>query len=126
MINGIGVDIIEIDRIQKSVDKFGDKFLNKIYTENELKYSLSKKNKYQHLAARFAAKEAIFKALSPSLGSNNITWQEIEVTNMPNGMPKVKLLGRFEKFIEQDKTLHVTISHSENYVVCFAVYNNNK
>jgi holo-[acyl-carrier protein] synthase len=102
MINGIGVDIIEIDRIQRSVEKFGDSFLKKIYTDNELKYSLSKKNKYQHLAARFAAKEAIFKALSPSLGTNNITWQEIEVTNMPNGMPKVKLLGRFENFIEQN------------------------
>ena len=56
MIFGIGVDIIEIDRIKKSIEKFGDNFLNKIYTKTELEYCQSKKNKYQHYAARFAAK----------------------------------------------------------------------
>ncbi|MFZ2863187.1 MAG: 4'-phosphopantetheinyl transferase superfamily protein, partial [Ignavibacteriaceae bacterium] len=62
MIIGIGIDIIEIDRIKESVNKFGGAFLNKIYTQNELDYCLAKFNKYQHLAARFAAKEAIYKA----------------------------------------------------------------
>ena len=63
MIFGIGIDIEETARIKKSVEKFGDAFLNKIFTQTELDYSLSKKNKYQHLAARFAAKEAIAKAV---------------------------------------------------------------
>ena len=53
MVIGLGIDIIEIDRIQSSIEKFGDKFLKKIYTQNELAYCLSKQNKYQHLAARF-------------------------------------------------------------------------
>ena len=57
MVLGIGIDIIEIERIKASVEKFGDRFLNKIFTSVELDYSLSKKNKYQHLAARFAAKQ---------------------------------------------------------------------
>ncbi|MCK7524332.1 MAG: holo-ACP synthase [Ignavibacteriales bacterium] len=60
MVIGIGIDIIEIERIKSSIDRFGDSFLNKIYTKNELDYCLAKHNKYQHLAARFAAKEAIY------------------------------------------------------------------
>ena len=59
MVLGIGIDIIEIARIKESIDKYGDSFLNKIYTQIELDYCLAKLNKYQHLAARFAAKEAI-------------------------------------------------------------------
>jgi phosphopantetheine--protein transferase-like protein len=66
MVIGIGIDIIEIERIKKSIDTYGDSFLNKIYTKNELDYCLAKHNKYQHLAARFAAKEAIYKALLPA------------------------------------------------------------
>ena len=120
MVLGIGVDIIEIDRIKKSVDRFGDRFLNKIFTQTELDYSLSKKNKYQHLAARFAAKEAIYKALT-SGWQQSATWKDIEIYNESNGMPQVKLFGKLEKFVTKDKELKISMSHSDNYVTCFAI-----
>jgi holo-[acyl-carrier protein] synthase len=120
MVLGIGIDIIEIDRIKKSIDKYGDSFLNKIYTNMEIEYSLLKANKYQHLAARFAAKEAIAKALSYS-GENGFNWQDIEIYNEVNGMPKVRLFNKLLALLGDDKQIHITMSHSENYVTCFAL-----
>ncbi len=120
MIIGVGIDIIEIERIKKSVDKLGSKFLDKIYTELEKQYSLSKANKYQHLAARFAAKEAIIKALS-SIYNEGFRWKDIEIFNEPSGMPKVKLSGKLESLINSEMDLKISMSHSENYVTCFAI-----
>ena len=75
-----GIDIIEVNRIKESIEKLGDKFLNKIYTPLEIEYCNSKnKVKYQHFAARFAAKEAIFKALSDSLENNKLLVVNITV-----------------------------------------------
>ena len=75
-----GTDIIEITRIRESIEELGDRFLNKIYTENEIQYCESKKRqKYQHYAARFAAKEAIFKAISKELENKyDIEWKQIQ------------------------------------------------
>jgi len=120
MIMGVGIDIIEIDRIQDSVDKYGDRFLNKIYTESELEYCLSKSSKYQHLAARFAAKEAVYKALTT--GWHEVaTWQDIEISNEANGMPIVTLKGKLKTFLSTDKSLKISISHSRDYVTCMAI-----
>ncbi|MGD8781047.1 MAG: holo-ACP synthase [Ignavibacteria bacterium] len=120
MVLGIGIDIIEIDRIKKSIEKYGDNFLNKIYTQIELDYCLSKKNKYQHFAARFAAKEAIYKAISTATGFS-FEWKDMEIYNEKNGMPRVKLLGKLSTFLGEEKDLKITMSHSENYVTCFAI-----
>jgi len=120
MIFGIGIDIIEIERIKESVEKFGDRFLNKIFTQTELDYSLSKKNRYQHLAARFAAKEAIAKALATGW-SKGFRWKDIEIYNESNGLPKVKLLGHLASFVEKEKSLKISMSHSDHYVTCFAI-----
>ncbi len=120
MVIGIGVDIIEIDRIKDSVDRFGERFLNKIYTKKELDYCLSKSNKYQHLAARFAAKEAVAKALATGW-NKEFRWQNIEITNEPNGMPVVELTGKLKTFLSEDKSLKITMSHSRDYVVCMAI-----
>ncbi|MCK9211262.1 MAG: holo-ACP synthase [Ignavibacteriaceae bacterium] len=120
MVIGIGIDIIEIDRIKESVDKFGDHFLNKIFTQNELDYSLSKANKYQHLAARFAAKEAVSKALATGW-NNDFNWKSVEISNEPTGEPIVKLTGKLSTFLGEDKELKITMSHSNNYVTCFAI-----
>lgn len=125
MIFGIGIDIIEIERIKSSIEKFEDRFLNKIYTKTELEYCLGKKNKYQHLAARFAAKEAIAKALQTGW-SKEFRWKDVEIYNEKSGMPNVKLLGNLKDFLTSDKSLKITMSHSENYVTCFAIiYANN-
>ena len=120
MVLGIGIDIIEIDRIKKSIDKYGDTFLNKVFTKMEIEYSLPKANKYQHLAARFAAKEAIAKALSYS-GEHGFNWQDIEIYNELNGMPKVRLFNKLSAMLGDDKQIHITMSHSQNYVTCFAL-----
>jgi len=120
MIFGIGVDIIEISRIKKSIEKFGDKFLNKIYTGKELDYCETKKNKYQHYAARFAAKEAIYKAMSTGW-KKGATWKNIEIYNEPNGMPKVRLFGELNDFVNPDKELQISMSHSDNYVAVVAI-----
>ena len=75
-----GTDIIEVNRIEESIEKFGDKFLKEIFTNNEIEYCESKKNKYQHYAARFAAKEAVFKAISELLDAKyDVKWTEIEI-----------------------------------------------
>lgn len=120
MVIGIGIDIIEIERIRKSVEKYGDRFLKKIYTEKELEYCLKKKYKYQHLAARFAAKEAVYKALATDW-SEDVSWHNIEISNEPNGMPVVTLHGGLKKFLEEEKCLKISMSHSREYVACVAI-----
>ena len=120
MVLGIGIDIIEIERIKESIEKLGDRFLNKIYTKIELDYCNSKANKYQHYAARFAAKEAIYKAISTHF-QQGIGWHEVEIYNEPNGMPSVKFYGKLKHFLGVDKDLKITMSHSNNYVTCFAI-----
>lgn len=120
MIFGIGIDIIEIERIKKSIEKFDEIFLNKIFTQTELDYCQSKKNKYQHYAARFAAKEAIAKALATGW-SKGFRWKDIDIYNEKSGMPNVRLSGNLETFLGDDKSLKITMSHSEHYVTCFAI-----
>jgi holo-[acyl-carrier protein] synthase len=121
MILGIGIDIIEINRIKESISKFGEQFLNKIYTDKEIEYCSNKANSAQHFAARFAAKEAISKALSTGW-NNEFHWKEIEISNLPSGAPVVDLTGRMSQFLTQNKMLKITMSHSDNYVTCFAIY----
>ncbi len=120
MVVGIGIDIIEIERIKNSVEKFGDAFLNKIFTKGELEYSLNKASKYQHLAARFAAKEAISKALTTGW-NKEFRWKDVEIYNEPSGLPKVRLCGKLEKFLGEDKELKISMSHAEAYVACVAI-----
>jgi holo-[acyl-carrier protein] synthase len=125
MIFGIGIDIIEIERIKQSINRFDQLFLNKIYTQTELDYCQSKKNKFQHFAARFAAKEAIAKALATGW-SKGFRWKDIEIFNEKSGMPNVTLHGNLKSFLGKDKSLKISMSHSEHYVTCFAIiYANN-
>jgi holo-[acyl-carrier protein] synthase len=120
LIIAIGTDIIEVERIQSSVEKFGDKFLNKIFTPAEIEYAMSKKNKFQHLAGRFAAKEAIVKALSECC-DKGFEWEDIEVLNNKNGAPYVNLKGKFLDYMANKKRMKISISHTETYAVAFAV-----
>ncbi|MBI2523095.1 holo-ACP synthase [Candidatus Woesearchaeota archaeon] len=111
---GVGTDIEDIGRFRR-LDKNNDNiFLNKIFTEKELDYSFSKAKPYQHLAARYAGKEAIIKALS-SIGKNGIDYKEIEILNDDNGIPKVNL--------NYDGSLKVCISlsHSNDRALAFAL-----
>lgn len=111
-----GTDIIEISRIKKSIERSGESFLNLIYTEDEIAYCESKRNaKYSHYAGRFAAKEAIFKAISELLTDKfAISWKDAQVINDENGNPKIEFLKI--KF-EQIESIDISISHCREYAV---------
>lgn len=110
-----GIDIIEISRIKESIEQTNGKFLERVYTKSEIEYCESKNNvKYQHYAARFAAKEAFFKAISGEFGKYEITWQDIEVTNDLNGRPQIRLLGRE---IPKLESIDISLSHLKEYAV---------
>jgi holo-[acyl-carrier protein] synthase len=111
-----GTDIIEIERIKKSIERNGENFLNLIYTEAEIAYCESKKNaKYSHYAGRFAAKEAIYKAVSTLLPERfGISWKDAQIINDENGNPKVEFL-KIE--FEQIKSIDISISHCKEYAV---------
>ena len=109
-----GTDIIEIKRIKDSIDTIGDKFIERVFTRKEIEYCESKANqKYQHYAARFAAKEAAFKAVSESLNDKYaLSWQDVEVENDKNGRPKVSI-NKINK--QQILDIDVSISHCKEY-----------
>ena len=114
-----GTDIIEVERIKESIEKLGDKFLNRVFTENEIKYCEDKKiTKYEHYAARFAAKEAIFKAISPLLDNKfSIDWTDIEILNDDQGRPYAVLSKENFKNINID----ISLSHIKEYALATAV-----
>jgi holo-[acyl-carrier protein] synthase len=112
MIVGIGVDIIEVGRIQKLVEK-SPRFLKRVFTDEEIKYSNGKKNKYQHLAARFAAKEAFFKAVG-----KKINWVDVGIINLPSGKPE--LAFKKEESFSFDRT-YVSLSHLQDYAIAYVV-----
>lgn len=120
MVIGLGIDIIEIDRIRKSIEQYGDKFLNKVFTPEEIKYCNSKFKKFQHFAARFAAKEAVYKALA-SGWKTGLRWKDIEIKNDSSGMPSINTSGKLKLFLENDTQLRISLSHSENYVTSVAI-----
>ena len=119
MIEGVGVDVIEIPRIQRAIDQWGDSFLEKIFTPQELSYARARKNPTQHIAGRFAVKEAVSKALSTGW-SGGFRWKDVEVENDERGKPSVRLHGHIGELLKESRIL-VSISHSDNVVVGFAV-----
>lgn len=111
-----GTDIIEIERIKNSIEKFGDTFLNTIFTEKEIEFCESHKNqKYQHYAARFAAKEAIFKALS--FHFEECKWKEFEVLTLENGKPIINLNINVPNL----ESIDISLSHCKTYAVANVV-----
>ena len=111
-----GIDIIEVSRIKESIETIGDSFLNKIYTPKEIEYCNSKKNmKYQHFAARFAAKEAIFKAISSILKDKfEISWKNVEILVDENGRPKVYFI---DANFPQIQSIDISLSHLKEYAI---------
>ena len=111
-----GTDIIEIERIKESIEKSGDSFLNRVFTKKEIEYCESKKKqKYQHYAARFAAKEAAFKALSWKLKDKySVSWKDFELTNDEQGRPELNIIGIN---LDDVENIDVSISHCKNYAV---------
>ena len=120
--SAIGIDIVEIKRLEKTSKKWGRAFLKKVYTDRELDYSMKKRFPYQHLAARFAAKEAIFKALG-EVEKNFVGWKNIEILNDATGKPSVYWHAQAEKTRKKRhiKGAVVSLSHSDHYAVASAM-----
>ena len=112
-----GIDIIEVERIKEAIDDMGNSFLNRIYTEKEIEYcNKSEAMKYQHFAARFAAKEAVFKEISKGLEDKyKINWKDIEIVNNSQGRPAVFMNGT------EQKNIDISISHCKEYAVATVV-----
>lgn len=122
MILGIGVDIIEVARIQSSHEKFGERFLNRILHPNEIAYCLSHKVPGPFLAARFAAKEAISKAFGTGIGSR-LSWKDMEVGRRESGEPFVILHGNGEKLLRERgaRAVLISLSHTQEHATAVAI-----
>ena len=120
--NAIGIDIVEIKRLEKVSRKWGKPFLKKVYTARELAYSQSKRYPAQHLAARFAAKEAIFKALG-EVTTDFVGWKNVEILNDAYGKPVVFWHGTAERIRKRKKIKRalISLSHTDNYAVATAM-----
>lgn len=112
MIVGTGVDITEVSRLRKAVEKWGEDFLKRIFTKRELENARKRSSFYQHLAGRFAAKEAIFKAMK----IKDLGWQEVEILNDSQGSPVVRISNAKARDLEAQ----ISISHVKTYAVASA------
>jgi holo-[acyl-carrier protein] synthase len=117
-----GIDLVDFPRIEQMVQRHGERFLNRVFTEAEQKYAKANKNNIEKLAGRFAAKEAVLKLMGTGW-TGKIAWTDIEIINNPQGQPQVTLTGEVKKIAEQLHINHVSISitHTANFAIASAV-----
>lgn len=120
MIYGIGIDLVRIQRLKEVVEKWGDRFLSRVFTEIELTYCSQRKDPYLSLAVRFAAKEAFIKAIGFDVP---VSMKDIEVVNYGNGKPSLKVGKRLKEFFKEKgiRTTHLSLSHEKDYGVACVV-----
>ncbi len=119
---GVGMDIVETKRIAESMERFGARFLNRVFCEGEIAYAKSMKAPQLHLAARFAAKEAVSKAFGTGIGHTR-GWRDIEIVREPSGKPQVVLHGKAESHAQElgVQAVHISLSHTAEYGAASAV-----
>jgi holo-[acyl-carrier protein] synthase len=119
---GVGIDLVECARIQHSLDRFGDRFLHRVFTEGEISYATSMKFPAKHLAARFAAKEALSKAFGTGIGKA-MGWRDIDVRKKASGEPFLVLEGGAKELAAQRGVNNalITLSHTDNHAVAMIV-----
>jgi holo-[acyl-carrier protein] synthase len=122
MIVGIGIDLVEVERITRSYEKFGARFLERVLTPEEATYCLSHKAPGPFLAARFAAKEAVSKAFGTGIGAS-IGWHDIEVRHHPSGEPYISLHGKGADLLAARKAnvLHISLTHTNANAMAVAI-----
>jgi holo-[acyl-carrier protein] synthase len=122
MIVGTGVDIAEVKRIQAAVNRFGERFLKRVFTPAELRYCMAKPNAAERLAARFAAKEAGMKAIGTGLRLG-VTWQDVEVLRMPGQRPILQFHGKAGEFASRlgCKRTHLSLSHTNEQAIAHVI-----
>jgi holo-[acyl-carrier protein] synthase len=118
MIVGTGIDIAEVPRIRQSIERFGDRFLQRIFTPGEIRYCDSKMNRMERYAARFAAKEAAMKALGTGW-NHGVRWVDCEVVRMPGGRPTIQFHGKANEFAVKlgVKNAALSLSHTEEQAI---------
>jgi holo-[acyl-carrier protein] synthase len=109
VIVGIGIDLAEVSRIREAIERHGQRFIQRIYTEKEIAYVERKANKYERYAARFAAKEAGMKAVGTGW-KRGVRWRDFEVTNLPSGRPTLQFHGEAAKFAETLGVRNIALS----------------
>jgi holo-[acyl-carrier protein] synthase len=118
-IQGIGVDVVDVQRLTHVIAEQGAYFIGKVFTDTEIAYCQSKKKPHEHFAARFAAKEAVAKAMKTGW-SGSFRWKDVEVVNEPSGAPKLILYREVAEALAKSH-LHLSMSHTENTVVALVV-----
>jgi holo-[acyl-carrier protein] synthase len=119
---GVGTDIIECLRIAQMIDRHGELFIRRVYTDHEIAYCSTKKAATQHYAGRWAAKEAVLKALGTGW-VRGISWRDVEVRHKPGGAPTVALRGGAKEVLERSGIthMHISISHCRSHAVAYAI-----
>lgn len=125
MIVGNGIDICEVHRIRASIERFGDRFVRRIYTEREIAYVERKKNKYERYAARFAAKEAAMKAIGTGM-RGGVKWVEFEVVNERSGKPTLVFHGKAKEYADRlgVRNIALSMTHTAEQAMAFLVLEN--
>jgi holo-[acyl-carrier protein] synthase len=109
MIVGTGIDIAEVPRIRQSIERFGERFLQRVFTDGEIRYCESKANRFERYAARFAAKEAGMKALGTGWNFG-VRWRDLEVARKPGGRPTLMLHGKAAEFAAKLGATNIALS----------------
>jgi holo-[acyl-carrier protein] synthase len=119
---GIGVDIVEVGRVRKLLDRFGARFLSRVFTEGESRYAMESANPAERLAGRFAVKEAVLKAFGTGK-SQGILWRDVETVRGPMGRPVVHLHGQAVRWAKRKGggTIHVSIAHDGGKAIGFVI-----
>lgn len=120
MIYGIGIDLIKISRMREAHEKWGNRFIEKIFTEGEVAYCFERKEPYLSLAVRFAAKEALIKAIGSEVF---VPLTDIEVENVEHGRPRIRARGNLEDFFRERaiRNCHLSLSHEKEFGIACVV-----
>lgn len=123
MIVGTGIDLAEVHRIREAITRFGDRFVQRVYTELEIAYVQRKANRFERYAARFAAKEAGMKALGTGW-RRGIQWKDFEVSNLPSGRPTLLLHGEARKIATDIgvTAIHLSLTHTAKDGLAYVIF----
>jgi len=123
MIAGVGVDIVEISRLERAIKEYGARFVNRVFTDGEIEYCERMSRKAERYATRFAAKEAARKALGAATPIVALSWHDVEIISSTEGAPQLQFHGRAAEIAEKLKIVraHVSLSHAQDHAVAFVV-----
>ena len=122
MIFGTGIDIIEVNRIKQSIQKYSNRFEQKVFTQKEVDYCHSQADPAKHFAARFSVKEAVLKCFGTGI-TGGVLWKDIEVDKQKSGQPVLNLYGKGRELFGRLKLkrIHISITHDKKYAIAHAI-----